>query len=90
MALSMLATHFPECTSVGMITAVTVFGSGEKSDMSNDTGITVRPVFAMITERRLASRADKHGVKARAAKQACVRIVAPTTFLYPHRQAETC
>ena len=30
MALSMLATHFPECLPVGMITAVTVFDSGEK------------------------------------------------------------
>ena len=35
----MLATSFPECLSVGMITAV--FKSGEKSDMSNYRGITV-------------------------------------------------
>ena len=63
----MLATHFPECLSVGMITAV--FKSGGKSDMSNYRGITVGPVFAklfaMIIERRLASWAEKHGVKAR-------------------------
>ena len=63
----MLATSFPECLSVGVITAV--FKSGEKSDMSNYRGITVGPVFAklfaMIIERRLASWAEEHGVKAR-------------------------
>ena len=63
----MLVTSFPECLSVGMITAV--FKSGEKSDMSNYRGITVGPVFAklfaMIIERRLASWAEEHGVKAR-------------------------
>ena len=63
----MLATSFPQCLSVGVITAV--FKSGEKSDMSNYRGITVGPVFAklfaMIIERRLASWAEEHGVKAR-------------------------
>ncbi len=42
----MLATSFPECLSVGVITAV--FESGEKSDMSNYRGITVGPVFAKL------------------------------------------
>ncbi len=50
-----------------MITAV--FKSGAKSDMSNYRGITVGPVFAKlfatIIERRLASWAEEHGVKAR-------------------------
>jgi len=63
----MLATSCPECLSIGMITAV--FKSGEKSDMSNYRGITVGPVFAklfaMIIERRLASWAEEHGIKAR-------------------------
>ncbi len=63
----MLVTSFPECLSVGVITAVCK--SGEKSDMSNYRGITVGPVFAkmfaMIIERRLASWAEEHGVKAR-------------------------
>jgi len=35
----MLATTFSECLSVGMITAVS--SSGEKSDMSNQRGITL-------------------------------------------------
>jgi len=35
----MLATSFSECLSVGMITAVS--SSGEKSDMSNQRGITL-------------------------------------------------
>ena len=63
----MLATHFPECLSVGMITAV--YKSGEKSDMRNYRGITVGPVFAnlfaMIIERRLALWAEEHAIKAR-------------------------
>ena len=63
----MLATSFPECLSVGMITAV--FKSGVNSDMNNYRGITVGPVFAklfaMIIERRLASWAEEHGVKGR-------------------------
>ena len=63
----MLATPFPECLSVSMITAV--FTVGEKSDMSNYRGITVGPVFTklfvMIIERRLASWAEEDGVKAR-------------------------
>ncbi len=63
----MPATSFPECLSVGVITAV--FKFGEKPDMSNYRGITVGPVFAelsaMIIERRLASWAEEHRVKAR-------------------------
>ena len=42
----MLATSFPECLPVGVITAV--FKSGDKSDMSNYRGITVGPVFAKL------------------------------------------
>ena len=53
----MLAGHFPERLSVGLITAV--YKSGDKSDMSNYRGITVGSViaklFAMILEQRIAS-----------------------------------
>ncbi len=52
-----------------IVQITTVFKSGEKCDMSNYRGITVGPVFAklftMIIERRLASWAEEHGVKAR-------------------------
>ncbi len=63
----MLAGHFPERLSVGLITAV--YKSGDKSDMSNYRGITVGSViaklFAMILEQRIASWAEEHGVKAK-------------------------
>ena len=63
----MLSTQFPECLSVGVITAV--FKAGDKQDMGNYRGITVGPVFAklfaMIIECRLAAWAEEHGVKAR-------------------------
>ena len=63
----MLASHFPERLSVGLITAV--HKTGDKSDMSNYRGITVNSVvsklFAMILEQRIAKWADEHGVKAR-------------------------
>ena len=63
----MLSTRFPECLSVGVITAV--FKAGDKQDMGNCRGITVGPVFAklfaMIFECRLAAWAEEHGVKAR-------------------------
>ena len=63
----MLASHFPECLSVGLITAV--YKSGDKSDMSNYRGITVGSViaklFAMILEQRIASWAEEHAVKAK-------------------------
>jgi len=53
----MLASHFPERLSVGLITAV--YKSGDKSDMGNYRGITVGCVvakrFAMILEQRIAS-----------------------------------
>jgi len=53
----MLASHFPERLSVGLITAV--YKSGDKSDMGNYRGITVGSVvaklFAMILEQRVAS-----------------------------------
>lgn len=62
----MLASHFPERLSVGLITAV--HKTGNKSDMSNYRGITVNSViaklFAMILEQRIAKWADEHGVKA--------------------------
>ena len=63
----MLASHFPECLSVGLITAV--YKSGDKSDMSNYRGITVGSViaklFTMILEQRIASWAEEHAVKAK-------------------------
>ena len=63
----MLASHFPERLSVGLITAV--YKSGDKSDMSNYRGITVGSViaklFAMMLEQRIASRAEEHAVKAK-------------------------
>ena len=63
----MLAGHFPERLSVGLITAV--YKSGDKSDMSNYQGITVGSViaklFAMILEQRIASWAEDHAVKAK-------------------------
>ena len=63
----MLASHFPERLSVGLITAV--YKSGDKSDMSNYRGITVGSViakaFAMILEQRIASWAENHAVKAK-------------------------
>lgn len=50
----MLASHFPERLSVGLIIAV--YKSGHKSDMSNYRGITVGSVFAklfaMVLEQR--------------------------------------
>ena len=61
----MLASHFPERLSVGLIT--TVYKSGDKSDMSNCRGITVGSVFAkfaMILKQRIASWAEDHAVKA--------------------------
>ena len=55
-----LASHFPEGLSVGVITAV--YKSGDKNDMSNYRGITVGSViaklFAMILEQRIASWAE--------------------------------
>ena len=63
----MLASHFPERLSVGLIAAV--YKSGDKSDMSNYRGITVGSViaklFAMILEQRIASWAEEHAVKAK-------------------------
>ena len=63
----MLAGHFPERLSVGLITAV--YKSGDKSDMSNYRGITVGSViaklFAMILEQRIALWAEEHAVKAK-------------------------
>ena len=63
----MLAGHFPERLSVGLITAV--YKSGDKSDMSNYRGITVGSViaklFAMILEQRIASWAEDHAAKAK-------------------------
>ena len=63
----MLAGHFPERLSVGLITAV--HKSGDKSDMSNYRGITVGSVtaklFAMILEQRIVSWAEDHAVKAK-------------------------
>ena len=63
----MLASHFPERLSVGLITAV--HKAGDKSDMSNYRGISVNSViaklFAMILEQRIAKWADERGVKAR-------------------------
>ena len=63
----MLASHFPERLSVGLITAV--YKSGDKPDMSNYRGITVGSViaklFAMILEQRIATWAEKHSVKAK-------------------------
>ena len=57
----MLAGHFPERLSVGLITVVYKYGN--KSDMSNYRGITVSSVvaklFAMILEQRIASWAEK-------------------------------
>ena len=63
----MLASHFPERLSVGLITAV--YQSGDKFDMGNYRGITVGSVvaklFAMILEQRIASWAEEHPVKAK-------------------------
>ncbi len=63
----MLAGHFPERLSVGLITAV--YKSGNKFHMSNYRGITIGSVIAkllaMILEQRLASWAEKHAVKAK-------------------------
>ena len=63
----MLASHFPERLSVGLITAV--YKSGNKSDMSNYRGFTVGSVlaklFAMILEQRLSAWAESHAVKAK-------------------------
>ena len=67
----MLASHFPERLSVGLITAV--YKSGDKSDMSNYRGFTVGSVitmaFAMILDQGIASwaetHAESHGVKAK-------------------------
>ena len=63
----MLAGHFPERLSVGLITAA--YKSGDKSDMSNYRGITVgfvlSKLFAMMLEQRIASSAEDHVVKAK-------------------------
>ena len=65
----MLASHFPERLSVGLITAV--YKSGDKFDMGNYSGITagsvVAKLFAMILEQRIASWAahEEHAVKAK-------------------------
>ena len=63
----MLASHFPERLSVGLITAV--YKSGDKFDMGNYIGITVGSVvaklFAMILEQRMASWAEEHAVNAK-------------------------
>ena len=63
----MLASHFPERLSVGLITAG--YKSGDKFDMGNYTGITVGSVvaklFAMILEQRIAPWAEEHAVKAK-------------------------
>ena len=63
----MLASHFPERLSVGLITAV--HKSGDKFDMSNYRGITVGSViaklFAIILEQRLSTWAEEHAVKAK-------------------------
>ena len=62
-----LASHFPERLSIGLITAV--YNSGDRNNMSNYRGITVGSViaklFAMILEQRIASWAEKQGVKAK-------------------------
>ena len=62
-----LASHFPERLSIGVINAV--HKSGDKSNMSTCRGITIGSViaklFAMILEQRLASWAEKQGVKAK-------------------------
>lgn len=42
----MLASHFPERLSVGLITAV--HKTGNKSDMSNYRGITVNSVISKL------------------------------------------
>ena len=63
----MLASHFPERLSVGLITAV--YKSGDKFDIGNYIGITVGSVvaklFAVILEQRMASWAEEHAVKAK-------------------------
>ncbi len=63
----MLASHFLERLSVGLITAV--YKSGDKSGVSKYRGITVGLVivklFAMILEQRIASWAEEHAVKAK-------------------------
>ena len=62
----LLASHFPERLSVGLITAI--YMSGVKFDMSNYRGITVSSVIAklvaMILERRIVLWAERHAVKA--------------------------
>ncbi len=61
----MLASHFSERLSVGLITAV--YKSGDKFYMGNYRGITVGSVvaklFAMILQHRIASWAEEHAVK---------------------------
>ena len=63
----MLASHFPERLSVGLITAICK--SGDKFDMGKYRGITVGSVvaklFAMILEQRIAFWAEEHAVKAK-------------------------
>ena len=63
----MLAGHLHERLSVGLITVVC--RSGNKSDMSNYSGITLSSVvaklFAMILEQRIESWAEKNAVKAK-------------------------
>ena len=63
----MLASHFPERLSVGLITAM--YNSGDKFDMGSYGGITVGSVvaklFAMLLQQRIASWAEEHAVKAK-------------------------
>ena len=80
----MLASHFPECLSVGLITAV--YKSGDKSDMSNYRGITVGSViaklFTMILEQRIASWAEEHAVKAKGQASFMKASARLTTYLF--------
>ena len=63
----MLAGHFLERLSVGLINAI--YNFGDKSDMSSYRGITVGSViaklFAIILEQNIASWAEDHAVKAK-------------------------
>ncbi len=75
----MLASQFPDCLSVGLITAV--YKSADKFDTGNYRGITVGSVvaklFAMILQQSIASWAEEHAVKAKG--QAGFRIDFRTT-----------
>ena len=61
-----LASQFPQCLLVGLITAI--FKSGDKFDMGHYRGITLGLVFAklsaMVLEQRITSWAEEHAVKA--------------------------